>query len=433
MENWMLAMVAFFILVIISALGVHISIAMGIMGMVSAISYLGLTAGTSLAGIAAWFNAARFSVAMIPMFVLMGTVCAAAGIGRDAYDCFYVWLGRVRGSIAIVSVFACAAFAALTGSSTATVAAIGGISVPEMKRIGYAKTLRLGTICAAGTLGIMIPPSISFIFYGILTEVSIGKLFIAGIIPGIITAILFSTAIYVMVSLNPQLAPISKASFSLKEKVTSSLRIIPIFLVFLTVTVTIYRGVCSPEEAAAFGAFATIIVALVMRRLTWSKFKLATKDSLRISGFIMLIIMAAMLFANTIALSGFSDKLTKTVTGLDVPPYVVMIVIVLIYLGLGCVLDTFGMMVITVPVFFPVVTSIGYDPVWFGVIVTVMVECALITPPIGTNIYVTKSLDSDATSWDVIKGMVPFLGMEMVLIALLIKFPWLATWLPSKM
>jgi len=433
MEGWMLALGAFFVLVLLSAGGVHIAIAMGFLGMISAISYLGFTAGTSLAGIAAWFNAARFSVAMIPMFVLMGTICGEAKIGRDAYDTFYFWLGRVKGSLAIVSVFACAMFAALTGSSTATVATIGSISVPEMKKAGYAKTLRLGCICAAGTLGILIPPSIIFIFYGILTEVSIGKLFIAGIIPGIITAILFSILIYVMVSLKPSLAPLSTTGFPLKKKIISTARLLPIFLVFVTVTVTIYWGICSPEEAAAYGAFGSIIVSLVMGRLQWSNFKKAIKDSLRISGFIMLIIMGAMLFANTIALSGFSAKLTSLVTGLDVPPYVVMIVIVLIYLGLGCVLDTFGMMVLTVPVFFPVVTAIGYDPIWFGVIVTVMVECALITPPIGTNIYVTQTLESGATSWDVIKGMVPFLFMELVLIGLLIKFPWLATWLPSKM
>lgn len=433
MENWHIGIIEFFLLILVAGSGVHIALAMGFLGVVFGIFHMGWDAGSSLAGIAAWFNSARFSVAMIPMFVLMGTLCSAAGIGKDAYDSFYAWLGKVRGSLAIVSVFACAAFAALTGSSTACVAAIGGISVPEMKRRSYAKTLYLGCICAAGTLGIMIPPSINFIVYGILTDTSIGKLFIAGIIPGIITAFLFSAVIYIQVLLKPSLAPLSTVSFSLKTKIISTVKLVPVVVIFLIVIWSIYDGICSPEEAAAFGCLGTLIVTLLMRRLTWSSYKMGMIDSLRISGFIMLIIMAAMLFANTIALSGFADKLREVVTSMDAPPWAVMWVIVLIYLVLGCVLDTFGLMVLTVPVFYPTVIAMGYDPIWFGVMTTIMVECALITPPIGTNIYVTKSLDPDASTMDVIKGMLPFLAMEVLLTALLIMFPWLATWLPSRM
>lgn len=433
MEPWLVGMIQFFTLIFVALSGVPISIAMGILGYAFACYHLGFSAASSLTGITAYHNVAHFSVAMIPMFVVMGTVCASSGIGRDAYDCIYAWLGRVKGSIGIVSVLSCAMFAALTGSSTATVVTIGSFSIPEMKRRGYDKKLYLGTICVAGTLGILIPPSMIMIFYGILTEVSIGKLFIGGIIPGIISAFLFSALIYIRVSLNPSLAPVSDVFFTLKEKVLSTVKIVPIILIFLVVIIGIYEGFFSPEEAAGVGAFATVIVGVVMGRLNWNKFKSAIKDSLKITGFIMLIIMAAMLFAHSIALSGFSNKLYKVITTLDAPPIVIMLVIILVYVGLGCVMDTFGMMVLTVPIFFPTVVSLGYDPVWFGVLVTVLVEVAIITPPIGTNIYVTKSLDKDSSSWDVIQGMVPFFWMELVVIALMLFFPDIVLWLPSKM
>lgn len=434
MSGMTVPILAFLLVTIFAALGVHIAIAMGIIGLASTIYYLGLGEATSLAGISAWFNIARFSIAMIPLFVLMGTLCDRAGVGTDAYKCFYTWLSRIKGSLAMVTVVSCAAFAALTGSSTATVATIGGISLPEMRNKHYAKTLRLGCIAASGTLGILIPPSVIFIFYGVLTEVSIGRLFIAGIIPGIFTVIMFSALIYAWVTLYPEAAPMENDErFTLKEKIYSLTKILPVLLVFIVVTISIYQGVCSPEEAAAYGVLAIVVVTAAMGRLTWVRFKLALDDALRISGFIVLILMAALLFANSIALSGFSTYLNGFVTSLNAPPFVIMLVIVGIYLVLGCVLDTFGLMVLTVPIFFPLVTHLGYDPVWFGVIVTIMVECALITPPIGTNIYVTQSLDSEATSLDVIRGILPFLVIEIVLVMLLIAFPSIALWLPSRM
>jgi tripartite ATP-independent transporter DctM subunit len=434
MDKWMLAVLAFGLLTFLAATGVHIAISMGVLGLAFGALFLGLGESLSLAGISAWFNAARFSIAMIPLFVLMGTLASVSGIGTDAYRCFYVWMSRLRGSLAMVSVFSCAAFAALTGSSTATVATIGGISIPEMTSRRYSKPLRLGSIAASGTLGILIPPSVILIFYGVLTEVSIGKLFVAGIVPGLVTVALFCVLIYFWTWLNPTAAPITLGErFSLGEKLSSTAKVLPVVLIFALVTFTIYAGICSPEESAAFGVFGMLVVTIAMRRLTWEKFVSAVHEALKISGFLMLIIMAAMLFANSIALSGFADQLSKFVSGLAAPPVVVMTVIILIYLVLGCVLDTFGLMVLTVPIFFPVVTTLGYDPVWFGVLVTVLVECALITPPIGTNIYVTKAVDPAATSLDVIKGVVPFLAMELLLLALLIAFPALATWLPSKM
>ena len=428
-----IGLLAFFALLLVIVLGVPISIAMGFLGLAFGIALLGFSSAASMAASSAWYNMAHFTIAMIPLFVLMGTIVAAAGIGRDAYECFYRWLGRVRGSIAIVNTVTCGLFAAATGSSTATVATIGSISIPEMKRLGYDKSLSLGSLAAAGTLGILIPPSIAMVFIGVLTEMSIGQLFVGGIVPGLITILLFSGMIFVKVSINPSLAPIPEVKFTLKEKVQSTRNVIPIVLIFLIVIIGIYRGFFDPTEAAAIGALSVAIIALVMKRLTWSRFKWAINESLRITGFIMLIIMGAMLFAKCIALSGLSLQLANMVAGLDVPRYLIIAAMVAVYIGLGCVLDTFGLMVLTVPLFYEMVLLLGYDPIWFGVLVVVLVEIALITPPIGTNIYVAKSLDPEASSVDVIKGIVPFFFMELVLIVLLVAFPQIILWLPSTM
>lgn len=435
MENVVVPIAAFLSITVLAATGIHIAIAMAVVGVLLSIFYQGLTHTIDLAGISAWSNMAQFSIAMIPLFVLMGTLCGRTGIGKDAYACLHAWLHRIKGSLAMVTVGSCALFASLTGSSTATVAAIGGISLPEMTNRGYAKSLRYGVIAASGTLGVLIPPSIFLIFYGILTETSIGKLFMAGIIPGALSAILFCSVIYFWVARDPErIAPVEGAQhYSFKEKLILTAKLVPVVMVFSIVIASIYFGFASPGEAAAFGVFAVLCVTLVMRRLTWKSFKESLDDSLRITGFIAFIIIAALFFSSSIALTGFAQTLNDFVTNLNLPPFVIMLVIVAIYLVLGCVLDTFGLMVLTVPVFHPIVVSLGYDSVWYGVMVTILVECALITPPIGTNIYVTQSLEREAKSWDVIKGVTPFLLAQIAIIVLIIVFPQIVMWLPDKM
>jgi tripartite ATP-independent transporter DctM subunit len=434
MSSIIIPTIAFLFVPILASLGIHIAIVMGTVGLGLSLYFQSFEATIGMTAIASWFNIADYSIAMIPLFIFMGTICARAGIGSDAYMCFHAWLHRMRGSLAMVTVFSCAAFASLTGSSTATVATIGGISLPEMKKRGYSSSMRLGPLAAAGTLGIMIPPSIILIFYGILTEVSIGKLFIAGIVPGIITMLLFCAVIYVWALIRPGDCAISgQEEFTLAEKLRLTIKIIPIVLTFLIVMATIYLGIASPEESAAYGVTAVIFITLLMGRLSFNTFKLALADTLRITGFIMFIIMTAMLFANGIALSGFANSLEVMIKAMDAPPFMIMAAIIIIYLLLGTVLDTFGLIVLTVPVFFPVVTAIGYDPVWFGIVVTIMVETALITPPVGTNLYVAASLDPDATSMDVMIGALPFVFIELALVFLLIAFPEIVLWLPSKM
>lgn len=434
MSQTFIPIIAFIFVPILASIGIHIAIVMATIGISLSLYFQSLNATIGLAAIGSWFNIADYSIAMIPLFVLMGTICSRAGIGSDAYMCFYAWLQRVRGSLAMVTVISCGAFAALTGSSTATVATIGGISLPEMKKRGYKSSIRLGPLAAAGTLGILIPPSIILIFYGVLTEVSIGRLFIAGIIPGFLSIALFCIVIYIWALIRPgDCATVEEDHFSLSEKLKLTVRIIPVVLTFLAVMSSIYFGIASPEESAAYGVTAVFIITLIMGRLSFNVLKLALSDTLRITGFIMFIIMAAMLFANGIALSGFAETLKAIVHSIDAPPFVIIIAIIIIYLVLGTVLDTFGLMVLTIPVFFPVVTSLGYDPVWFGIVVTIMVETALITPPVGTNIYVAASMDQDANSMDVIKGIIPFLFIELLLVFLLLAFPDIALWLPSKM
>ncbi len=413
--------------------GVPIAASMAIVGALFAWLYYGGVQFAILAGMTAWSYACSYTLTMIPLFVLMGETIGQSGVGRDSFDCLHMWLTKLKGGLAIASTITCSLFGAITGSSSATIATVGRIAVPEMKKHGYEIPLRVGSIAVAGALANLIPPSIIAIFYCVLTEVSVGKVFLAGIIPGIILTIFYSVTIYTWVSLKPSAAPISAETFPLRDRLVALKGPVPILIIFLLMVGGIYRGIFSPTEAAGIGVVYAVAMTLIMRRLTWQRFKTAVLGSVRITVFIMFLIMGAMLFANSMALSRLPDFVAETMLGLEVPPIILIFMILGIFLVFGCVLDVFGLMVLFVPLFYPTVIGIGFSPVWYGTMTVMLIEMATITPPVAAHIYIAQATDPEATAIDVIKGVLPFYFCILVLLVLVIFFPQLATWLPSMM
>jgi C4-dicarboxylate transporter DctM subunit len=432
----MFGLIELLVLVTLSVLGVPIAVAMGVTGLVFAsIYYGGITGGANLAALTAWSNSTSFTMTMIPLYILMGELVSEHGLGKDAFDSFYRWLYKIRGSLAFVSIVACGFFGGVTGSSAADVVAIGSVSVPEMRRYGYSRGLRLGLIAAAGTLGILIPPSIIMIFYGMITNTSIGKLYIAALIPGILLVVIYSLVVVAWSIIYPKSFPTvpKEELFTFKEKWVSLKGPIPIFLIFIFIMGGIYTGVFSPTEAAGVGAVIAFASVLILRRVNWKGFFHACHNSVKLTAMIMFLIMGAMLLAHTIAITKFPALLETMVMKAGYSSISVIFGIIVIEMLLGCVLDTFGLLVLTVPLFLPILTKLGYDPIWFGVLMTVLVELALITPPVAANLYIAQSLESDAKAMDVIKGVWPFFFADVGLVVLMVFFPQICLFLPSRM
>ena len=416
----MWGVIEFAALVLLAMSGLPIAVALGITGVIFAVLYYGV-AGIGLGGITAWATCHSLSMTMIPLFVFMGELISACGVGKDAYDCVYKWLSKLKGSLAIISTVSCAIFGAISGSSAAAIATIGGIGLPEMRRYGYSPALRCGSIANSSILANLIPPSIIAIFYCVLTEVSVGKVFIGGIVPGIILTILFSLITYTWVSLRPSAAPlIAVEGFSLKEKVISLKGPVPIIIIFLGML----GGIC---------AVYAIGLTLIMRRLTRQKFKTAMLGTVRITAFIMLIIMGAMFFAHTIAVTRFPIFVAELIIGSGIPPVGIIFMIILVVIIFGCFLDVFGLIVLTVPLFFPCIVALGFDPVWYGVMTVLLCGIALVTPPMAACLYIAQSVDGEATVGEVMRGVIPFYLGSIALLALIVFFPQIAMWLPSMM
>lgn len=414
--------------------GVPIAFSLGVVGLGFAwLYYGGGGASISLVAITTWGNLEKYTMTMIPLFVLMGEVVGQAGIGADAYNSVYKFAWRLKGSIAITATIACAIFGAITGSTIAATATIGGISYPEMKKRGYSSALALGSLANAGILASLIPPSILAILYCVLVEESVGRVFIGGIIPGVILTIIFSIIIYMWVTLRPDAAPISKEHFTWKERLASLRGPFPILAVFLIMIIGIYTGLFTPTEAGGVGAFLALTVVLIMKRLTWQGFIKAMTSTLRITAMVMLIILGAMLYMHTLAITGVSSWVGGALLSLPIPKLSLMFIIIGLIILCGCVMDVFAIMVLFIPLFYPLVVEMGYDPVWYGVLTVTLLGMAIVTPPIAINLYVAHSLDPKVTLMHVAKGCMPFYFGGVILLILLVFFPQLATWLPSMM
>ena len=371
-----------------------------------------------------------YPLSVIPMFILMGTFAFASGISKRLYETAYTWVGSVRGGLTIATVIACAGFAAICGSTAATAATMGKIALPEMKKYKYDNTLATGTVAASGTLGILIPPSTILIVYGILTEESIGKLFIAGVLPGIMLSLAFVVVVAILCMRNPQLGPPGTPT-SWKHKVRAFNGIIEAVILFLLTIGGLFLGWFSPTQAGAIGAGGALVIGLVRRQLTWKNFFEAGKEGLRTSCMVLIIITGATIFGHFMAISTIPFALADWIKNLPIPPVALMGVIIFLYFIGGFFMDSMALVVVTIPIFFPVVMQLGYDPIWFGVIIVLVSEMGVITPPVGVNVFVIKGIAPDVPLYVIFRGIFPFLVALILMTALLVAFPGIAIFLPS--
>jgi tripartite ATP-independent transporter DctM subunit len=416
------------LLVVLFLLRMPVAFAMALVGLVGFAYLTTPEAALSLLGRDIFDSFSSYPLSVIPMFILMGTFAFASGISRRLYGTTYTWVGQLRGGLTMATVFACAGFGAICGSSTATAATMGKISLPEMKKYNYDDTLATGTVAAAGTLGILIPPSTVLIIYGILTEESIGKLFVAGILPGLLLSIFFAATVAVLCWRNPDIGP-PGAPTSWKEKLRATTGIIEALILFLLAIGGLFLGWFSPTQAGAIGAGGALIIGLVRQQLSWRTFFEAGKEGLRTSCMVVFIITGAVIFGHFMAVSRIPFMLADWLGGLPIHPMAVMGVIVFIYFIGGFFMDAMGL--ITVPIFFPIVLKLGFDPIWFGIIIVLVGEMGVITPPVGVNVFVIKGIAPDIPLYRIFRGILPFLVALIVLTILLMIFPKIATFLPS--
>ena len=420
------------ILVILLFSKMPVGFVMGFLGFLGFSYVVNFEAGLSLLARDVWDVFSSYGLTVIPLFVFMGQIAFHAGISRRLYDSAYILLGHRRGGLAMATVAACAGFSAISGSTNATAATMATVTLPEMKRYKYDMSLATGTVAAAGSLGILIPPSVIFIVYGILTEQSIGKLFAAGIFPGILLSVLFLLTIYLRVIKNPSLAPAGPKT-SLREKVRSFAGVGETLLLFVMVMGGMFFGFFTPTEAAAVGAFLTLLIALLRKQLTWTGFVRSLADTTRISCMVMVIVTGAVIFGKFMAITRVPYDLAAWVSTLPLPSYAVMGVIVMVYLFGGCFMDALAMIMLTIPIFFPVAQTLGFDPIWFGVVIVLITEMGVITPPVGVNVYVVYGVAKDVPLEAIFRGVLPMLLALLVCNAILLFFPQIALFLPGLM
>lgn len=376
--------------------------------------------------------ASNAELIVIPLFILMGNIATETGMSRKLYDAAYAAIGSIRGGLASATVLGCAGFSALSGSSVASALTMGRVSIGEMERYRYSSRLATGAVAAGGTLGILIPPSTGFVLYAILTQQSIGRLFLAGVVPGLLLVLLFIIMITLVVSWKPELAPAGPKT-SWREKFRSMAGALPIMIVILLTIGGIYGGIFSPVEAAAVGAGLVILFGILTRTLTPSILWRASKSSVVTTATVLLILIAAHMLNPFLAMSQIPALIGGFLTGLEVSPYTILFLILLCYLVLGCFLEGYAMLVLTLPIFFPVIMALGFDPIWFGVLVVLTLEIGLISPPVGINVFIVKSVAQHVPLGDIFRGVIPFWLVMMVTIVILVAFPDLVLFLPRTM
>ncbi len=416
---------------VLLALGMNIGLAMILAGFVGMANILWMDSALHLLGQTVLETALNAELSVLPLFVLMGYFASASGMSSDLYSAFHTWLGHRRGGLAMATVGACGAFGAISGSSVATAATMSQIALPEMRRFGYSDSLATGVIAAGGTLGILIPPSVIMVIYGIMTETDIGSLFIAGIVPGLLLVGLFMVTVRLMAY---KLASDggTDARASRAEYLAAIRNVGGTLALFALVLGGIYLSVFSASEAAGIGAIGALALGVVSGKMSWTGFFAALTNAVRTTVMIFTILIGAIVFKNFMALAQVPTMIETWMIGLSLGPLGTLLVIVAVYIVLGALLDTLAMILLTIPVFFPLVISLGYDPVWFGILIVVVVEMALISPPMGINVFVMKGMAKDVPLITIYQGVLPFVGALAVLLAALILVPQIATWLPGR-
>ena len=416
----------------LALLRMPLAFSMGLVGIVG----IGMTRGwnPALASTAqvVYETGFAYTLSVIPLFILMGNFVARAGLAHELFAAAEAFIGHFRGGLAHATVAACAGFGAICGSSIATAATMSKVAYPSMKKLGYSDTLSTGVIAAGGTLGIMIPPSTIMVIYGIITETNIGKLFAAGVIPGLLTAILMMVAIVYLTSRDPEHAPAGKRH-TWPERWAALRGIWGVAVLVVVVLGGIYGGLFTATEGAGFGAAGAFLFALARRRLTWAILMQVLVESARTTAMLFTLIIAATIFANFVNFTSMPGDLKDWIVGLKVSPVMIITAMMLIYVVLGTVMEELTMVLLTIPLFFPIVTALGFDPVWFGVLIVMIVQIGLISPPVGMNMFVINTLLPKVGLGKIFRGCWPFTVVMVAVLALLIAFPQLSMWLPSLM
>ena len=421
------------ILIALLFMGMHIGMAMSLVGFFGYIAVTGkIQAALGMFMSTPFTTCANFSLSVIPMFTLMGTICFYAGISSELYAACYKLLSRTRGGLSVATIVACAGFGAICGSSTATVASMGVVCMPEMRKYGYKDTLTCGSISAGGTLGILIPPSVAFMLYGINAEVAVGKLFVSGIIPGIILTVLYSLTVAVICRLDPDAGP-QGPTFTTKEKIIALKGIFPIIVLFVLVLGGIFFGWTTPSEGGAIGASGAMVFMILRGQFTMKNIFAALKDAVQTSAMIFFIMIGAYIFGYFLTVSRLPTVLAKWVASSGVSPYLVLAACLGIFAALGCFVDALPLIVLLVPIFVPIMRSLSFNLIWFGCLMVFMTQLGLLTPPVGMCCYVMAGMAKDVSLSTVFKGTTPFLIALIAVTVIVIAFPGLATWLPGLM
>jgi tripartite ATP-independent transporter DctM subunit len=415
-------------------LGVHIGIVLGGVGLFGCIGIQGFAKGIGLLASTAYYTVSNYGFVALPMFIMMGEFAFQGEIGSLLYTAVSKWMGHRYGGLAMATTVANAMFATIAGDSLSATATFGKIAIPEMIRYKYDKIFACGVVASAGCLAVLIPPSGVMILYCIFTSVSLGKLMMAGFIPGIISTTIYMSYIYTKVRLNPSVAPRLSEIPSWKERFHVVRWIIPLAVVMIVMFGGIYTGIFSPIEAGAIGAFTVLILNLVRRTFSLSKFATALANVARTTAMIFLVIIGAMIFSKFLVVAGIPDLVLTAITNLHMSKYIVLLIIIVLYLIMGCFMTVPAMLAVSLPLFFPLAEGLGFNGIWFGIIIVLMCEIAALTPPVGLNVYVLKAVVGDLLpTGSIFRGIVPFFFLNLIIVAILIAFPQLSLWLPSMM
>lgn len=424
----LLSMLVVFILLFARMPVAYVMIVVGMAGYAYQVSP---KAALSVATTAMYNTFASYSLIVIPLFVWMGYIAFYSGISRRIYDATYKVIGSFPAGLALATIAACTAFGAICGSTTATAATMSAVALPEMKRYNYSQSLSTATVASAAILGVMIPPSVIFILYGISTGESIAKLFLAGVFPGLLLMGLFMAVAFTQAVLNPAVAP-PGPKVSWKEKILAVLSGgIEVIIIFIAVMGGLFLGYFTPTEAGGVGAFSTLVVAVARRQLNWEGFVKSLNDSVRISAMIMFLVAGAVIYGRFLAVSGLPTAMARWAVALPLPPVAILVVILVIYLVLGFFIDALALVLLTVPIFYPVALTLGFDPIWFGVIIVLALGMGVITPPVGANVYVVAGVDRETPVMTIFKGTWPYLFAIFLCVAIMIIFPDIALFLPA--
>ena len=431
MDEFQIGLIGSGFLIFLVLIGVRVVYACALVGLLGLVSIIGWTGGAGNAGMIPYAKGTLYPLSVLPMFILIGYLAYHAGMTQSLFDAARKWFGWVPGGLAVATVFATAGFAAVSGASTATAAVFSRVAIPEMLKYGYSQRLAAGVVAAGGTLASLIPPSAILVIYAIIVEESIGRLLVAGFIPGIVSALIYAALIIVMASRNPELGPPVKG-FTWSDRIKSVPGTFPVLFVIFIIFFSMYTGTATPTEAGALGSMVVFIMAL-LGGMKWNTLKEALLETARLTVMIFSLVWGVLIFVRFMGFAELPAAFAEWVVALPFPPVVTMICILMFYVILGMFMDAIGMLLLTLPVVYPAVIGLGYDPIWFGIVVVKMCEVCLITPPIGLNCYVVAGVRPDIPLQEVFRGIGPFFIADVITLGVFLAWPEVITWLPDLM